>query len=125
MVCALYLAEDFLFAVGQPDNPALVGKVAVNVLPNPPGCIGTKPDAFRVVVSFRRVYQSQIPLLNNIKKGYIMGDIRAGDFNHQPQIGIDKPVQGFMVSRLNTPGQLQFFVKIQQGKGFYLVTIGL
>ena len=79
---------------GQPDGAALVSHAAGDGLTNPPGGVGRELEALGVVELLHRPDQSQIALLDQIKKWHSPAGVTLGQRHHEAQVGFQEVLSG-------------------------------
>ncbi len=95
-------AERFLLAMGQAYHPAFIGKITGDKLAYPPARVGTKTGISQMAVFFRSVHKPHVSFLNNIHDGCARRHVISRQLDHEPQIGIDKLMQGGFIAVLYT-----------------------
>src|SRR6266498_4548503 len=83
----------------QADQPALLGDGARDRLAYPPGRVGRKAVAARVIKFLDRTHQADVALLHEIHKRERATKILFRDAYNQPEIGLDQATARLVAAR--------------------------
>ena len=98
----------------DPYGPGLVRDGPGNGLADPPGGIGTELIALPVFKFFHCLYESQIPLLDQIQELHPAAHIPFGDADHQTEVGLCQLLFCLLVAQLHAFCQLDLLLRGQQ-----------
>ena len=82
----LDLGNRFYHMHRNPDGSCLVGNGTGNCLPNPPGCIGGKLKALRVVELLYGLDQAEVALLNQVEELHAAAEVTLRDADDEAQV---------------------------------------
>ena len=99
---------------GQPDRPRLVADGTEHRLADPPGGVGGELVAAAVVELLHRPDQPHRPLLDEVQERKPPAQVRLGDRDHQPQVGLDHLLLRPDVAALDPLGQRDLLVGREQ-----------
>ena len=93
---------------GNPDRAGLVGDCTGNGLPDPPGRVGGKFEAFAVIKFLHGLDQTEVSFLDQVKEKHTASDVPLGNGNHQAKICLGEFLLGRLVAGFKTLGDLDF-----------------
>jgi hypothetical protein len=85
----------------QADRLGLVGQRALDGLLDPPRAVGREFAALGRIKPLHRLHQADIPFADQVQQWQPDPFIIARDFHHQPQVGLDHLLAGFLVPLLD------------------------
>ena len=109
----------------QAHELALIDDGAFDILPDPPGSIGTEPKPALVVEFLDGLDEPEIALFDDIGKGETAMHIPLADTDHQTEIRFDHLLARLLVARHDTLAELLLLLKRQQGRVTNLALITL
>ncbi len=96
------------------DGSGLIRNGSGDGLTDPPCRVGGKLITFAVIKLLHRLDQSQITLLDQIKKEHTSPHVTLGNADHQPEIGLRKTLLRLQIARLHLLCQLDLLLRRKQ-----------